>query len=113
MRRADPYYRKLITSPRWARLRTVKWKKEKGLCEECAKKGIVRAATEVHHIVPIQQGRNKTDMERLAYDITNLECVCTDCHIALHEALGSKRKGYIVNIMTKRSEDFINEKFGI
>lgn len=113
MMRADPYYRKLITSPRWSKLRAIKLKQEKGLCEECAKKGIIRSATEVHHIVPILQGHSKMEMELLAYDLKNLECVCADCHIALHEAIGSKKKGYIVDMMSKRSEDFVKNKFGI
>lgn len=44
------------------------------LCEECGKHGMVTAATEVHHKIPIALAPH------LRLDQTNLSAVCHECH---------------------------------
>ena len=42
------------------------------LCVECAKRGIVKAATEVDHIIPLHKGGTDDD--------DNLQGLCAECH---------------------------------
>lgn len=42
------------------------------LCVICSKAGIVRAATELDHIVPLHQGGT--------HDAANLQALCHECH---------------------------------
>jgi len=61
----------------WNRL-SVRLRAEKPLCERCLERGIVTAATEVHHIVPIDQA------PWLRLEVSNLMCLCNACHKAEH-----------------------------
>lgn len=45
------------------------------LCRECAKRGVIRAAEEVHHIVPLAKGGT--------HDEGNLMPLCKACHSAI------------------------------
>lgn len=65
----------------WKRIRDRKIK-ENPLCEECLKSGIVKAAEEVHHILPLADGGTS---ER-----SNLISLCRSCHIKAHETLGTR-----------------------
>ena len=67
----------------WIKLRDISMSKASYMCQECKRKGIVRPAEEVHHIVPIQ-----TDWSR-RLDPTNLICLCHKCHMQAHG--GSKK----------------------
>lgn len=71
-------YRDFYNSPAWKALRNYKFGAADGLCERCLAKGIVRAAREIHHIVPIEIDYSK----RLDYD--NLIALCSDCHNKIH-----------------------------
>lgn len=53
-------------------------------CEECMKNGKVKLAEQVHHKIEFLKG--KTDEERwnLLLDEDNLESLCRDCHINIH-----------------------------
>jgi 5-methylcytosine-specific restriction protein A len=46
----------------------------KPLCEECSRHGVVRAATDVHHMV------ERKDDPTLALVESNLEALCHSCH---------------------------------
>lgn len=59
-------------------MRAKKFRLENGLCEQCRAKGIVKAGTEVHHIVPIDADWGR----RLDFD--NLILLCRDCHDSKH-----------------------------
>lgn len=54
------------------------------ICEYCAKQGITKPATEVHHIQYISSGRNLEEMQRIAYNQDNLIALCTECHHNVH-----------------------------
>lgn len=71
-------YQQFYNSREWRDLRNYKFAMADGLCELCRKKGKVKAAREIHHIVPIEIDYSK----RLEYD--NLIALCKDCHDSFH-----------------------------
>ena len=70
----------------WKNLREYILKERGGLCEMCLKKGIIKAATLVHHIKPITP-QNVNDVD-ITLNPDNLMALCNDCHAAIH----SKRR---------------------
>ncbi|GAB0481680.1 hypothetical protein KML24007_04260 [Alistipes indistinctus] len=63
---------KFYQSTAWRDLRALKLE-QSPLCEECQRKGITTLAQMVDHVVPINQGGAKLDME-------NLQSLCNPCH---------------------------------
>lgn len=68
-RSADPYH-----TARWTRLSRA-WRMEHPLCEECRKRGVVKSAQVVDHIVPWPVCED-------FFDRANLQSLCSDCNIA-------------------------------
>lgn len=91
-RRNNPTYRRLIQSTRWRRLRADVLHRACGLCEDCKARGVVRAATEVHHIEPVERGVSAAAMERLMFDPRNLVALCHGCHANRHAELMSHNR---------------------
>lgn len=92
MNRKEQYTR-LINTARWRELR--RWKLSRNpLCEQCADNETVTPATEVHHVKPVEDGRNAAEMGRLMYDSHNLRSLCHRCHVEAHKALGRTGKDY-------------------
>lgn len=87
----DPEYKKIITSARWLHVRKSKLTTTP-LCERCAAKGRVRAATEVHHINPVERGLSYEEKERLAFNLSNLQSLCHECHVLIHTEMGRSGK---------------------
>ena len=86
-------YQRIIWGARWQNLRA-RYKAQHPVCEECEKNGKTSLANVVHHVVPIEDARDVTMMEMLAYDWNNLMALCDECHEAIHKRLGScKKKG--------------------
>lgn len=83
----DKEYIRLIHTAKWVRLRRDKLTNHP-LCERCEDIGRVTAATEVHHIIPVENGLTKAEKERLMYDPTNLRALCHDCHVKTHTEMG-------------------------
>ena len=54
-------------------------------CVDCDKAGIVRVATEVHHIVPIEQAWS------LRLEDSNLAPLCEECHKSRHNHARAER----------------------
>ena len=77
-------YNKLINSYTWQKLRHAKFLANP-ICERCAAEGRATPTEEVHHIVPVERGRDETEMRKLAYDFGNLQSLCKACHAAVHE----------------------------
>lgn len=69
-------------SPAWKNLRTAIIKERGGLCENCLKKGIIRAATLVHHIKPVTP--ENVNNPEISLNPANLMALCVDCHAAIH-----------------------------
>ena len=83
----DKRYQALLNSKRWAETKRAVWLRAKGLCEECAKQGYVRAGRDCHHIVPVESGKTIQEMERLCFDTNNIRLVCVPCHVAIHKEM--------------------------
>ena len=90
----DKRYQKLLNSKRWAEVKRIIWQRAGGLCERCRREGLIRAGVDCHHIVPVESA-NPDDpqaMERLAYDVSNIELLCIPCHIKTHQEMRSHTK---------------------
>lgn len=83
----DKDYIQLIHTNRWLKLRRDKLSAQP-LCERCCESGTVRAATEVHHVIPVEDGLTRAEKERLMYDYSNLRALCHDCHVKTHTEMG-------------------------
>ena len=57
---------------RWDRVSKIRLSREP-LCRSCGKQGLVVAATESDHIMPLSQGGAK-------YDLDNTQSLCKPCH---------------------------------
>lgn len=88
----DKDYIRLIHTARWVHLRKEKLNAHP-LCERCDELGRVTAATEVHHVVPVENGLTKAEKERLMFDYHNLKALCHDCHVKTHIDMGRSGKG--------------------
>lgn len=107
----DIRYRKLIHTARWLRLRRAVLMAHP-LCEMCRAAGRVSAATEVHHVVPVETGRNMVEMEGLMFDRHNLMALCHRCHVKVHEGMGKGGKEERAKRAAGRLEDFGKRFFG-
>ena len=90
----DKRYQKLLNSKRWAEVKRIVWQRAGGLCERCRREGLIRAGVDCHHKVPVESA-NPDDpqaMERLAYDVGNIELLCIPCHIKTHQEMQSHTK---------------------
>lgn len=58
----------------WRKVRKVALKRDKHLCQECLRQGIVTSGTDVDHIV--NKARGGTD------ELSNLQTLCKPCHKA-------------------------------
>ena len=79
----------VYNDPRWRPLREQVMARDGGLCQECLGRGILTPATQVHHRVsPFQRGLSQQDFDFYAWDLSNLEAICRDCHAAIHAMEG-------------------------
>ena len=62
------------------------------LCERCLAEGITTAASELHHVTPVEYGVTYADKQQLMYDASNLVALCHDCHVKAHNELGRSGK---------------------
>jgi len=76
-------YSKIYNTRRWRDLRAW-WLIHHPLCQRCLALGVVREATEVHHVTPISTGTTLEQMLSLGFDAMNLESLCSECHIKTH-----------------------------
>ncbi len=71
----------------WQRTRLVIIERDKGLCQECKRRGIFTRGNIVHHKIEAREDITKF------YDEDNLECICYSCHNKEHpERSGGKKK---------------------
>ena len=95
----DKDYKKLIHTTRWLRLRRDKLS-DFPLCERCEEEGRVTAATEVHHIIPVENGLTRQEKERLMYDYTNLK-THTEMGRCGKEQAKSRAKNHLLRFVEK------------
>lgn len=84
---AEAFYKSKI----WQTVRANYLKQSGGLCEECLKKGIYKAAVEVHHKIHITPLNIDDPSVTLNYD--NLIGLCRECHRKKH----SKSRRYTID----------------
>lgn len=70
--RRDDLARRIRSSARWQKMRALQIAREP-LCRECARRGVVRAATQVDHIEPLRL------RPELAFVRSNLQSLCDPC----------------------------------
>ena len=87
--RRNKLYLKLINCARWRRLRA-EVLTEHPLCEACQTLGVVEASCCVHHIVPVESGKDEQECAQLAYSRGNLQALCRKCHHDIHAHSHSK-----------------------
>lgn len=76
---ADAFYK----SWPWKRCREGYLKSVGGLCERCAKHGLIVPAEQVHHKIKLTPENLKDPAIALNWE--NLEALCTACHQAEHK----------------------------
>ncbi len=101
----DKDYKRLIHTMHWQRLRHDKLS-DCPLCERCKEQGHISAATEVHHVIPVETGLTKPEKERLMFDYTNLKALCHDCHVQIHTAMGRSGKAHAQRRAREQLERF-------
>lgn len=69
---------KIYNCKRWKDLREVALVRDNLMCVHCKDKAIDTKATEVHHIIYLE------DDISLAYDLDNLVSLCSSCHQKVH-----------------------------
>lgn len=62
--------------PAWRRIRQQALQRDHFLCQECLRKKKIVPATEVHHILPLE------DFPELGLELSNLTSLCWYCHEA-------------------------------
>lgn len=75
---AERFYK----STTWQRTRAVAWSRDKGLCQDCLRKGIIKPAQEVHHIIELTP--DNIDDAAVSLNLENLVSLCKDCHASRH-----------------------------
>ena len=97
----DKRYQRLLNSPRWAEVKRIVWQRAGGLCERCRREGIeagvlpdgwITPGVDCHHKIPVESAKTEEEMERLAYDVNNIELLCIPCHIKTHQEMRSHTK---------------------
>lgn len=84
-------YQKIYHDPRWKRIRAEKFKKNP-LCELCIIQGVIRQTEEIHHIIPFQSESEIEEIEKLAFDIENLQSLCIPHHKNVDKLIRQGRK---------------------
>lgn len=91
----DIRYQKLLNSKRWMKVKRQVWQRAEGLCERCKRDGIaergvpyITPGVDCHHKIPVESAKTEQEMERLAYDVNNIELLCIPCHIKTHKEMG-------------------------
>lgn len=83
----DRDYTKLINTTRWLQLRRSVLTAHP-LCQRCQAEGRITAATEVHHVRPVEEAITYADKRQRMYDPGNLRALCHDCHVKTHTEAG-------------------------
>lgn len=74
---------KFYKGKKWQNVRQRVWSRDRGLCQRCLKKGIIKEGSTIHHIIELTPD-NITDPS-IALNEDNLETLCRDCHAEVHK----------------------------
>lgn len=100
-------YKSLINTQAWRALRA-KVLSARPLCENCMQYGRITPATEVHHVRPIESVTSYASMRALAYDTSNLLCLCHECHASIHKDMKTHTKSAVKANKEREVRQFIN-----
>lgn len=73
----------VYNTPLWQKLRIEKLINNP-LCEICEENSIIKAAEEVHHMIPFMRGKDIAEIQWLGFDYNNLQSLCKKCHDKQH-----------------------------
>ena len=107
----DKEYQQLIHTTRWLRLRKAVLS-EHPICQRCEAEGRITAATEVHHIHPVEEAFSSMERRQRMYDPKNLMAVCHDCHVKIHTELGRCGKAANKKRTQHQVDEIVNRFFG-
>ena len=107
----DKDYIKLIHTSKWLQLRKEILTK-RPLCERCQEQGIITAATEVHHVRPVEEAYSYSDKVQRMYDPHNLRALCHDCHVKTHTEQGRSGKEATKKRNAEQTRQVIEKFFG-
>lgn len=111
-RERDRDYIRLMSSKQWRQLRNLTLS-ACPLCVRCQREGRITAATEVHHVTPIESGRTYAEKERLAYSPSNLMPLCHACHRSEHIEAGSHTKEFRLEKAKEKAAQYCRRFFGV
>ena len=77
-------YVRLMNSKEWVKLRARKLT-ENPLCERCLQQGHATAARCVHHVIPVESGRDDQECHDICMRWSNLQALCYHCHAEIHK----------------------------
>lgn len=106
----DKEYNKLIHTSRWLRLRREVLSLHP-ICQRCEAEGRLTAASEVHHVRPVEEAFSKAERERRMYNPLNLQALCHDCHVKTHTELGRSGKAATVKRNKEQVKQIISKLF--
>lgn len=101
----------MIQSRRWRELRR-RVLTSRPCCERCAERGLVTAAREVHHVLPVEHVTGPAAQEGRMFDPLNLMALCHACHVAVHEEMGRSGREAVRARNATRSASAIARFFG-
>ena len=78
------FAKRFYKSRAWQRTRAAAWARDKGLCVDCLRKGLIVPAVEVHHIQELTP-ENIGDPS-VSLNLDNLVSLCKDCHADRHRS---------------------------
>lgn len=107
----DRDYIQLIHAAQWVRLRKEVLTRHP-LCQDCEAAGRIEAATEVHHVRPVEEAINYAEKRRRMYDPHNLRALCHACHVRVHTELGRSGKEATKRINAARRAEILRRFFG-
>ena len=79
---AKEFSKAFYKSVAWQKCRAYCWSRDKGLCQDCLKNGMIVPGVEVHHIVELTP-QNISDSS-ISLNPSNLVTLCKSCHEARH-----------------------------
>jgi len=82
----------------WERTRRQVIERDKGLCQPCLRKGRVTVGREVDHVVPKAEAARRKWTRAQTDALTNLQCICTECHKA--KTAADEGKVYVPKVQT-------------
>ena len=102
----DPRYQRLLNSKRWMEVKRIVWRRTNGLCDRCLQEGIATQGVDCHHVIPVESAKTEQEMERLAYDVSNIRLLCVACHIKTHQEMRSHTKEKVAENKARKRELF-------